>query len=1029
MNELAELISTGASLVERYPDARTLASPLQRFQRPITNTWTQALPEVVGRLPPPGPRESSRPARVCIGTSDLAGPVRNGGVGTACTLLAEALADAGHDVTILYVGPFEAGDASHWREHYRARRITFDVPGPSPVPLGNTIHARASYLAYDWLKGQPAFDVIHFPEINGVGFYTLQARRLGLAFHQAYIYVVLHSPTLWHRTENREHIDREEDLVLDFIERESVAWADALVSPSRYLLSWAARWGFRFPRDVYVQPYLSPTGTRQPVSEAQPVTDLVFFGRLESRKGLELYCDALDILASRGALQGRTLTFLGKIGRVGLEDGASYIRRRTERFDVPVRLETSLGRAEALEYLRTRSALAVMPSLADNMPYAVLECLSFGIPFVSTTTGGIPEMVAAADHPAVLAAPEPPAVAGLLERAIREGASRARRSADPDVVRDEWVAWHERLTARPVAPPPTTPTAQPLVSVCIATRNRPQTLLPAIESICAQTYQRVELIVVDDASDQAEALALLDRLELEFAGRGWRVVRRLTKGLPASARNTAAAHAHGEYLLFMDDDNLARPREVETFVAAALHSGVPLLTCVFDHFRVDPAHGDAMAPTLRWLPLGPAVTLGVLSNKFGDTNMLVRRDTFLQLGGFDEDLEAAFVEDWIFLSRAALSGTDMAVVPEPLFWYRVWDRANGQRRPYRASQHRRLVPYLSGEPPHRRALTLFTAGLYDRVNALEESRDHGEARSKSLEARFARSQPLIAIGPEDAISVEPDHDLEVSATGDGILLRSVGTDPIALLPVCPPPFVHSIARIELSAAEPTSLQLFWSTRAVPHSSEDQSTVIRFPRGRHVRWAEIPAAEHVGRLRLDPSAEPGDYLLHSLEIRCEIDAQPRSQIAKAFWRKWVVRPRVSAALAERFRRGRQVLDIRDNAAAFTVMRGVRVAPTGNGIVLNCLDADPQLELSTLELTGQRLIARLDATSSAPTTSQMFWATRRRPYCEEQSAVIRLSPGRNSGYFVVPADARGRLRFDPASSACEVLMHSLELRTET
>ena len=1026
MDELEELIATGASVVERHRDAG-LGAILKRFERPVELGYTPANLEHVSGLPSSAPRRSSRPPRVCIGTSDLAGPVRNGGVGTACAMFAEALAAAGHDVTILYVGPFEAGDPAHWRAHYRARGIAFEVPTPSDVPLAGTPHICASYTAYEWLKRQPPFDVVQFPEINGVGFYTLQARRLGLAFQRAYIYVVLHSPTVWHRTENREHIDREEDLVLDFMERESVVWADAVVSPSRYLLAWAARWGFRFPRDLYVQPYVSPTPGALPAGESRPISELVFFGRLESRKGLELFCDALEILAGRAVLPGPSVTFLGKIGRVGLEDGASYIRRRSERIGVPVHLETALGQSEALDYLRSRRALAVMPSLADNMPYAVLECLTEGIPFVSTTTGGIPEMVRPSDHESVLAPPQAPAIAALIERAIRHGASPARIAKDPSTVRAEWIGWHEQLAERPAVAPVPHPAAEPLVSVCIATRNRPETLRAAVDSIRRQSYSRIELIVVDDASDQPQALDLLNRLDAEFSTRGWRVIRRPSKGLPAGARNTAAAHAHGEYLLFMDDDNLARPDEIATFVAAARHSRVPLLTCVFDHFHGE-AGGREPTPILRWLPLGPAVTLGALSNKFGDTNMLVRRDTFLGLGGFDEDHEAAFVEDWLFLSRAALAGIDMAVVPEPLFWYRVWDGANGQRRSHRASQHRRLIPYLAGEPPHRRTLMLYVAGLSDRVNSLEETRDHSETRTQWLENRFARAQTLLVIGPQDGRSIKPHQSLEVSAAIEGILLRSSGVDPIAWLPVRPPPFVHSIARIDMTAPGPTWLQLFWSTREVPHPSEEQSTLIHFPRGRHVRWAEIPAADHVGRLRLDPAGEPGDFVLHSLELRCETGGRARAQSGLAgLWHRLRPQPAIMS-MPERFQRGRPVLDLGARATAFTVLRGVRVDPGDDGLILYCVDGDPQIELAALELSGQPAIARLEATSSIPTTAQMFWGTRRRPYCEEQSALVSLSPDRSSGYFEIPRDARGPLRFDPASSPCEVRVYSLEIRSE-
>ena len=99
---------------------------------------------------------------------------------------------------------------------------------------------------------------------------------------------------------------------------------------------------------------------------------LVFFGRLESRKGLELFCDALDVLAGRGALKGATVTFLGKNGRVRHEDGVRFVGRRTAHLGVPVRLESTMGQAEALDYLRQLAAYYA--ALARIYPDREIHC-------------------------------------------------------------------------------------------------------------------------------------------------------------------------------------------------------------------------------------------------------------------------------------------------------------------------------------------------------------------------------------------------------------------------------------------------------------------------------------------------------------------------------------------------------------------------------------------------------------------------------------------------------------------------------
>src|SRR5260370_1344769 len=82
-------------------------------------------------LPLNGTARPNLPLRICIASFDFVGPVRNGGVGTAFTSLGEALAGAGHEVTLLYVSGLwcENRNMDHWISTYRAKGIRF-VPMP-----------------------------------------------------------------------------------------------------------------------------------------------------------------------------------------------------------------------------------------------------------------------------------------------------------------------------------------------------------------------------------------------------------------------------------------------------------------------------------------------------------------------------------------------------------------------------------------------------------------------------------------------------------------------------------------------------------------------------------------------------------------------------------------------------------------------------------------------------------------------------------------------------------------------------------
>ncbi len=93
----------------------------------------------------------------------------------------------------------------------------------------------------------------------------------------------------------------------------------------------------------------------------------------------------------------------------------------------------------AVDYLSQPGRLAIMPSLMDNSPLAVHECLLAGIPFLASRVGGIPELVRAEDHPAVLFPPRAAALAARMEAALSEPVRPARPAFDEEAGREAWL--------------------------------------------------------------------------------------------------------------------------------------------------------------------------------------------------------------------------------------------------------------------------------------------------------------------------------------------------------------------------------------------------------------------------------------------------------------------------------------------------------------------------------------------------------------------------------------------------------------
>ena len=481
-------------------------------------------PRVFPPLPAFPPKASlgrKRPVRICIASQEFVGPTRNGGIGTAYTSLARALADAGHEVTCLHV------DARHstleemqkWIRIYQDYRATLvPLPEITKPTIGLTVAIYKSFETFNWLRNNDRFDVIHFPECEAPGYHTLVARLHGLACGQSFICVGLHSMNAWTRVANQEYVNNLPALGLDFMERQSVALADMVVSPSRYLLQWIAERNWQLPTQCFVQPYVQPHSARITLPAipegVQDLTELVFFGRLETRKGLILFCDALNRLPEAAASKIKMVSFLGRECAIDGIPAREYLQRRAKLWAWKTEIISDRNQLQAMEYVRSPHRLAVMPSLMENSPNTVYECLGSQIPFVASRVGGIPELIASEDVGRVCFEPNPKALSEILAKAVTEGHKPARAAADASANEKVWVTWHESLAGgRPAESHSAEPPRWPKVSLCVTTYNRAKLLRQAMASIASLKYPNFEVVLVDDGSDQTDALAYLDELK------------------------------------------------------------------------------------------------------------------------------------------------------------------------------------------------------------------------------------------------------------------------------------------------------------------------------------------------------------------------------------------------------------------------------------------------------------------------------------------------------------------------------------
>jgi glycosyltransferase involved in cell wall biosynthesis len=214
----------------------------------------------------------------------------------------------------------------------------------------------------------------------------------------------------------------------------------------------------------------------------------------------------------------------------------------------------------------------------------------------------------------------------------------------------------------------------PTITVVMGVYNGKAHVAEAIESVLAQTHPAVELVVVDDGSDDGTAGVV------EQWADAVTFVRRPRGGI-AAARNTGVEHASGEVLTFLDADDLLLPTALER--EWAVLAGDPALDLVSSLVRefLSPDVDDATRSRLR--PPGPP--------RFNrqPNGILIRRPSFDRVGPFDPSFTRGVGVDWV--ARATELDLGWGELPEVLRARRLHADNHGLREATDLVQYVRVM--------------------------------------------------------------------------------------------------------------------------------------------------------------------------------------------------------------------------------------------------------------------------------------------------------------------------------------------------
>ncbi len=366
-------------------------------------------------------------------------PMSAGGIGTYVFHISRLLAAAGETVHV--IGQLWAGAPKELEVLYDGRLIIHRVPvgnGDFLNPGDSISRERIQELdglhasnyppqSFSWqachlterLVINEDIDVIESQEYEAPLYYFQLRRALGWGPKKhPPCFVHLHSPTKMIAQYNDADSYHPYFLTAARLEAHSIAAADGLLCPSRYLAG-QAETHFALPKDS-IQVIALPIGDNKVIDRDQETWEhgsVCYVGRLERRKGILEWIDAAVTIAPD--YPEVKFDFLGEncLGTQQISGKQLIASRIPKKMRSRFRFRGPQKRSQLSHFL-VQARMAVVPSRWENFPNTCVEAMSSGLPVIASPEGGMAEMIVDGQNGWLAANAYPDGLAGALKRAL-----------------------------------------------------------------------------------------------------------------------------------------------------------------------------------------------------------------------------------------------------------------------------------------------------------------------------------------------------------------------------------------------------------------------------------------------------------------------------------------------------------------------------------------------------------------------------------------------------------------------------------
>lgn len=589
---------------------------------------------------------------ILIITSGLIHLVQSGGIKTAFTNLINLLNKESKNFDILMSGigiyNKDIDLPKFFRENYNASFNTLNFSDKNKYY--GPMNLFRSYKVLQYILQNNNYNTIIFHDYQGVGFYSMIARRNGLLSSRIICYC--HgNHYLSFKFGNK--ILQNDDYFTSYMERKSVEYADDVVFVSDFNKSFYEKFGSNNVNSHIIPNYsIIHKNLQNKISIDK--TKICFVSRVDLLKGIDLFIEF--IIKKHNDL--KEIHIIGNEVNINGIMSFSYINKKIGFLKNKLYFKPNFSSLEWIEYVKHNKLLVIYPSKGETSSLVVRELLDHNISFIASDIPAIKEQINHNDHELCLFKTND--ISDLINKYNNFQQIDIRKNYTND---DHIKKWRILLNNYEIPPIQIIKDYNPFITVIIPTINRYNELMESLNSIRNQTYKNIEIIIGDDGSNEEIKNKLL---LLKNNNTSVYFFNNLFKGRNC---NECAKHANGEFILFFDDDDIAYSNMIEEYVKFYNNNDYDLISCFANVFEKDISNEKNRYISMA---IGDCLEGNLKNHLGGKGTFMIKTSVFKQLGGYMNDTKRLKWVDKRFYTKLQLNKFKIATYPGPLYHYRKY---------------------------------------------------------------------------------------------------------------------------------------------------------------------------------------------------------------------------------------------------------------------------------------------------------------------------------------------------------------------